>query len=179
MKQNVMFSLYIFAIGMLLSSCSGTAEQFPNGELVLYSGRSESLIAPLIEQFSQESGIEVLVRYGNTAELAATLMEEGDNSPADLFFAQDPGGLGAVAAQGLLTELPENLLSQVDQRFRSPQDLWVGISGRARVISYNTDTLSPQDLPQDLHGFTDPKWKGRIGLPPTNGSFQTMVTGMR
>jgi iron(III) transport system substrate-binding protein len=55
----------------------------------------------------------------------------------------------------------------------------VGISGRARVVVYNTDALTPAELPADLSGFTDPAWQGRIGLPPTNGSFQTMVTGMR
>lgn len=163
----------------IAAGCGTDSAQYPNGQLVLYSGRSESLIAPLIEQFSNESGIHVKVRYGNTAELAATLLEEGQNSPADLFFAQDPGGLGALASADLLVELPENILDMVDQRFRSPDNLWVGVSGRARVVVYNTETLTPEDLPADLAGFTDPKWKGRIGLPPTNGSFQTMVTGMR
>ena len=179
MRHKVLHSFIAVLAGLVMFGCSSTTEENSKGELVLYSGRSESLVAPLIEEFSEMTGIEVKVRYGKTAELAATLMEEGENSPADLFFAQDPGGLGAVASQGLLTELPEELLSKVDQRFRSPQDLWVGISGRARVIAYNTDTLSPDDLPRDLHGFTDPMWSGRIGLPPTNGSFQTMVTGMR
>jgi iron(III) transport system substrate-binding protein len=162
-----------------LTGCGMDSSQYPNGNLVLYSGRSESLIAPLIEQFRTTFGIDVQVRYGNTAELAATLLEEGENSPADLFFAQDPGGLGAVASEGMLAELPETILDLVDQRFRSPDNLWIGVSGRARVIAYNTENLSPEDLPNDLKGFTDPKWKGRIGLPPTNSSFQTMVTAMR
>ncbi len=149
------------------------------GSLVVYSGRSETLVAALIEQFAEVTGIEVEVRYGKTAELAATLLEEGANSPADVFFAQEPGGMGAVAEAGMLAPLPDEILNQVDSRFRSPNGLWVGISGRARVIVYNTDNVSPEDLPDDIWDFTDPKWKGRIGWPPTNGSFQTMVTGMR
>lgn len=149
------------------------------GSLVIYSGRSESLVAPIIAQFASATGIEVQVRYGSTSEIAATLLEEGENSPADIFFAQDPGGLGAVADAGLLAPLPADLLALVDARFASPDGDWVGISGRARVIVYNTETLSPEQLPADLWGFTEPEWKGRIGLPPTNGSFQTMITAMR
>jgi iron(III) transport system substrate-binding protein len=109
--------------------------------------------------------------------LAVTLLEEGANSPADVFFAQDPGGLGAVA--GMLAPLPGDVLSQVDPRFRDPQGHWVGISGRARVVVYNTEILTPDSLPESLWDFTQPQWKGRIGWAPTNTSFQTMVTAMR
>lgn len=175
-NRFTVFSLLLLA-ALVLVSCAGEPSQANN--LTVYSGRSESLVGPLIEQFEAESGIQVDVRYGNTAEMAATILEEGENSPADVFFAQDPGGLGAVSSAGLLAELPEEVLGKVDGRFADPDGLWVGVSGRARVIVYNTDTLSPEDLPQDLQGFTDPAWLGRIGLPPTNASFQTMVTGMR
>jgi iron(III) transport system substrate-binding protein len=149
------------------------------GSLVIYSGRSESLVGPVIKQFADATGIRVDARYGSTAEMAATLIEEGRNSPADVFFAQDPGGLGAVSAAGLLAELPSEVLEQVEPRFRSQQNRWVGVSGRARVVVYNTNTLSPADLPDDLRDFTDPEWSGRIGWAPTNGSFQAMVTAMR
>jgi iron(III) transport system substrate-binding protein len=149
------------------------------GSLVVYSGRAESLVAPIIVQFAEATAIDVEVRYGSTPEIAATLLEEGANSPADVFFAQDPGGLGAVANAGLLAPLPDEVLSVVDARFRSPEGLWVGISGRARVVVYNTETLAPEDLPDDIAAFTDPGWRGRIGWAPTNGSLQAMVTAMR
>ncbi len=145
--------------------------------LVVYSGRSETLVNPVIQQFGSAAGIDVQVKYAGTPELAATLLEEGDASPADVFFAQDPGGLGAV--EDLLTPLPESLLSQVPAWARSTAGLWVGISGRARVVVYNTDRLAEAELPTDLWGLTDEKWRGRLGWPPTNASFQTMVTGMR
>lgn len=150
-----------------------------SGSLVVYSGRSEALVGPIIAQFSEATGIDVDVRYGSTAEIAALLLEEGANSPADVFFAQDPGGLGAVAKAGLFAPLSEEILSRVPERFRSPDGLWVGISGRARVVVYNTDALQPEDLPADIWDFTDPQWSGRIGWAPTNGSFQAMVTAMR
>lgn len=177
-KTQITF-IFLIAISLLLSACGSLTAEKGNPRLVVYSGRSETLVGPLIEQFMAETGIKVEVRYGDTAELAATLLEEGLNSPADVFFAQDPGGLGVVADAGLLDELPEQILGLVDARFADPEKAWVGVSGRVRVVVYNTDQLSPEDLPSDLWGFLDPQWKGKIGLPPTNASFQTMVTAMR
>lgn len=152
-----------------------------SGRVVIYSGRKESLVQPIIDQFQQESGIEVEVRYGNTSELAGVLLEEGEGSPADVFYAQDPGGLGAVQKAGLLAELPEEILNKVPDRFSSDQGEWVGISGRARTVVYNTNAIeNPEtELPENLEGFADPTWAGRLGWAPTNGSFQAMMTGMR
>ncbi|MCS6844428.1 MAG: iron ABC transporter substrate-binding protein [Caldilineales bacterium] len=157
---------------------SPTAAAQPQ-QLTVYSGRNENLIGPLVEQFRQETGIEVSVRYGDTAEMAATILEEGKNSPADVFFAQDAGALGALAAKGRLQPLPAEILQQVDARFRDPNGRWVGASGRARVVVYNTDRVTEADLPDSIFGFTDPAWRGRVGWAPTNGSFQAMVTAMR
>lgn len=149
------------------------------GSLVIYSGRSESLVGPIIEQFADATGIDVSTKYGGTGEIAATLLEEGTNSPADVFFAQDPGGLGAVAQAGMFGALPDEITSLAPDWAQSPDALWVGISGRARVLVYNTDNLTESDLPDSIFDLTDPKWKGRIGWAPTNGSFQAMVTAMR
>ncbi len=173
---------FIILAVVALAGCStlSAAPSTPNaGRVVVYSGRSENLVAPVFAQFTQATGIQVEVRYGGTAELAATLLEEGQNSPADVFYAQDPGGLGAVAAAGLLASLPEELLTQVAPQFRAEDGAWVGISGRVRVVVYNTERLRPEDLPQDVRGFTDPRWRGKIGWAPTNASFQAMVTAMR
>ena len=147
------------------------------GKLVVYSGRSKSLVDPIIQQFAEATGIDVNVKYANTSQLAATLMEEGDNSPADVFFAQDPGGLGSV--EEMLAPLPDSILQLSPEWARSSQGRWVGISGRARAVVYNTERLTEADLPDDMWGFTDPRWRGRIGWAPTNASFQTMVTAMR
>jgi len=148
-------------------------------KVVVYSGRSESLVAPFFEQFTAATGIAVEARYGDTAELAATILEEGQNSPADLFFAQDAGALGALSAAGLLAPLPAASLDAVEPRFRASSGDWVGVSGRARVVIYNTDKLSEADMPASITAFTDPAWRGRVGWAPTNGSFQAFVTAMR
>ena len=160
---------------VFLSACGGSGGA--EGSLTVYSGRSQTLVGPLMQRFEEATGIDVSVKYAGTPQLAATLLEEGGNTPADVFFAQDPGGLSAVAE--LLAPLPAGTLGVVPRWAVSPTGVWVGVSGRARTVVYNTERLSPEDLPEDLTGFTDPKWKGRIGWAPTNASFQTMVTAMR
>jgi iron(III) transport system substrate-binding protein len=161
---------------LALVACGGS-ESGESDTLTVYSGREEELVAPLFERFEQETGVEVDVRYADSAELAATIAEEGGNSPADVFFAQDPGSLGAVREQ--LAQLPQEVLDRVDASFRDPDGRWVGTSGRARVIAYNTDELSEDEVPDSVFELTDPKWKGKVGLPPTNASFQAFVTAMR
>jgi iron(III) transport system substrate-binding protein len=166
------------ALALTLGACGGNGAG-EGGTLTIYSGREEELVAPLIEMYEQQSGTNVEVRYGDSAELAATIAEEGENSPADVFFAQDPGSLGAVEEEGLLAELPGDALERVDERFRDPDGRWVGTSGRARVIAYNTEELTEGGVPDTVFDLTDPKWKGKIGFPPTNASFQAFVTAMR
>lgn len=178
----------LLVLALMLSACAGqpaliqsepAASPEPAAPLVIYSGRNENLVGPLLEQFSAETGIAVEARYGDTAEMAATILEEGANSPADVFFGQDAGALGALAQAGRLTELPGDLLQQVDARFRDPNGRWIGASGRARVLVYNTTLVQPEELPQDIWALTEPQWQGKVGWAPSNGSFQAFVTALR
>jgi iron(III) transport system substrate-binding protein len=137
------------------------------------------LIGPLLDRFSEETGIDVGVRYASTSALAALLLEEGDRTDADVFIAQDAGALGVVQRAGMFADLDGEVLARVAEVYRSPEGQWVGLSGRARVIVYNTDAVSPDDLPDSILDFTDPAWEGRIGWAPTNGSFQAWVTALR
>jgi iron(III) transport system substrate-binding protein len=149
------------------------------GSLTIYSGRNENLVGPLLERFGEESGVATEVRYAGTSELAQLLLEEGDDTPAGAFFAQDAGALGLLANEGLFQPLPQELLDRVDPRFRSPDGLWVGVSGRARVLVYNTDEVEEAELPASVLDLTDPAWRGRIGWAPENASFQAFVTALR
>lgn len=164
---------------MLLSWGVGLSAEVAAQTLTIYSGREEKLVGPLIQKAEKDLGIDIEVRYGDTAELAIALLEEGKNSRADLFFAQDAGALGAIAKEKRTLAIPAKVIGKVDKRFRSPAGQWVGISGRARVIDYNTKLVKPNELPQSVMELTAPKWRGKVGWAPTNGSFQAFVTAMR
>ncbi|UGV41719.1 iron ABC transporter substrate-binding protein [Methanococcoides orientis] len=167
------------ALGIAGKFYSNTAD-VAGKTLTIYSGRKEKLVGPLIEKIKLETGLNIQVRYGGTAELASTILEEGANSPAHIFFAQDAGALGSLSKEGRLIELSPDLLEPVDPIFRSPKDEWVGITGRARTVDYNVNLVKPEELPDSIWGFTDPKWGGgKIGWAPTNGSFQSFVTALR
>ncbi|ARF71015.1 iron ABC transporter substrate-binding protein [Kitasatospora albolonga] len=164
--------------GATESKDSGTtATEKAAGPLVIYSGRNEELIAPLLEKLEKATGTEVEVRYGDSAELAAQLLEEGDKTKADLFFAQDAGALGALGKAGRLDALPQGSLDRVDKEYRAEDGTWIGVSGRARVIAYNSDKVAK--APDSVKDLTKPEWKGKVGYAPTNASFQAFVTGMR
>lgn len=146
--------------------------------LVLYSGRNEDFVQPVIDAFTADTGIEVDARYASTGELATTLTIEGDVSPADVFWAQDPAFIGGIAKAGMLAPLPDEILGLVSERFSDADGNWVGITGRSRVFIYNTDLVSQDELPATVWELTEPQWNGRLGIAPTNGSFVAFVTGM-
>ncbi len=170
--------------GIRFASAQGTPGASPvvaqvGGSVTVYSGRNEELIGPAIDLAGELTGVSAEVRYGSTAEMAATLLEEGENTPASLYIAQDAGALGQLASEGLLAPLPEDILDRVDERFRSPDGLWVGISGRARVLVYNTDMVTEDQLPASVNDLTGEEWNGQVGWAPENGSFQSFITAFR
>lgn len=164
---------------LLLLGIGISTSQAADKKLTIYSGREEKLVGPLIEKAEQDLGMDIEVRYGDTAELAIALVEEGKNSRADVFFGQDAGALGALAKEKRTVTLPNELLTKVAPQYRSSTGQWVGISGRARVIDYNTKLVKASQLPTSVSQLTDPKWRGKVGWAPTNGSFQSFVTAMR
>jgi iron(III) transport system substrate-binding protein len=179
--RRVLAALAGFALALSVAGCGGDAEggEVDAGKLVVYSGRQEQLVGPLIERFEKQSGIKVSVRYGNTAQLAAQLLEEGDRTKADVFFSQDGGALGALAKQGRLDPLPQAMLDKVPARFRAEDGRWVGTSARARVIVYDPKQVPEADVPDSVFELTDPKWKGKVGISPSNASFEAFVTAIR
>lgn len=174
-------STTLVGAALVLTACGGDDEAgaVDESKLVLYSGRAESLVQPVIDQFEEATGTEVSVRYGSTSQLAAQLVEEGERSPADVFFGQDAGALGALTKAELLAPLPTDVLDVVDERFRAEDGTWVGTSGRARVIAYNGDALDESEVPDSVFELTSPEWNGRVGIAPGNASFQAFVTAMR
>ena len=161
---------------MLLFTLIGTVHA---ETLTIYSGRSKSLVEPIIKQFEEKSGIQVEVSYGGTTQLAAAILTEGDKSPAALFWAQDAGALGAVSKKAMFDALPESILTQVPSGFRDAEGFWIATSGRARVLAYSPERVKMEEFPESIFDLTQPMWKGRVGWAPTNASFQAFVTSLR
>ncbi len=147
-------------------------------QLVVYSGRNEAFIQPVVDAFETATGIDVAVRYASTGDLATAILEEGDNSPADVFWAQDPAFIGGLANAGVLSTLPGDITSLVPDQYNDAADQWVGITARARVLVHNTDLVPADELPDSVYDLTEPQWAGRVGIAPTNASFVTFITGM-
>jgi iron(III) transport system substrate-binding protein len=151
-----------------------------DGEVVtIYSGRNENLVGPLLEQLEEETGVAVEVRYGDSAELAAQLLEEGERTEADLFFSQDAGALGALAGRD--ASRPSTTRSPVRSStgYADEDGRWVATSARARVIAYNPEQAPEVAEMTSIDEILDPKYKGQVGIAPTNASFQSFVTALR
>ncbi|GAA0808048.1 iron ABC transporter substrate-binding protein [Spirilliplanes yamanashiensis] len=169
------------ALLFALAACGGgePASEPDDKTIVLYSGRNETLVKPLLDKFSQQTGIAVQARYGTTAQMAAQLAEEGDRSPAEVFLAQDAGALGAVNKKGMFAALPAEATAKVPAIYRAEDGNWVGVTARSRVLVYNPALVKAADLPASVFDLTGPAWKGKVAVAPTNGSFQAFVTAVR
>ncbi len=177
MKKRVILGAVTALFIGLLAGCTSSNEQAEDvTDLTIYSGRSEAFIAPFFAEWETESGIKLNIRYGDSAELTAQILEEGSNSPADLFLSQDAGSLGAISEAGLFISLPTDVAQNIPAQFVSANRNWIGVTGRARVFAYAPDRV--KTLPQSIADLTKPLYKNQIGIAPTNASFQAFITAL-
>lgn len=170
-------SLFALAATLAITGCTRpSAQESDPRELTVYSGRSEEFIAPFFAQWQEETGIKLNIRYADSAELAAQIREEGSNSPADIFLAQDAGSLGAVSLAGLFTPLGDEVGAAIEPEYIAADRSWIGVTGRARVFVYNPALLS--QLPQSISDLGKPIYKSKLGIAPTNASFQAFVAAL-
>ena len=173
------------ALGVALCGAIALAAAGPvtagedGGTVVIYSGRTENLVKPILDRFSEETGIDVEVRYGNTSDLALLIEEEGDQAPADVFLSQSPGAVGYLDQRGLLGTLDDGIVDLVPEQFHAGDGSWVGVSGRQRVLAFNPQIVPEEELPSSVLDLTGEEWSGRIGIAPSNASFQDFVSAMR
>jgi iron(III) transport system substrate-binding protein len=181
-------ALPALAITTLLSACGGsngstTAAPSSHGSLAgqsitLYSGQHEQTTAMLVSAFQKRTGVKVNVRPGDEAELANQIMQEGSSSPADVFYTENTPALEHLREQGLLAHLDAGTLAAVPARYSSTVGDWVGVSGRVSVLVYNTSQVSPSSLPSSILALAEPKWKGKLGVAPSETDFQPLITAI-
>jgi iron(III) transport system substrate-binding protein len=174
MSRKLAVVVLALLLALASAGCGGSRDA-----LTVYSGRTQNLIGPLLERFNQETGIAIDVKYGDSAELALLLAEEGERTPADVFLSQSPGATGFLSGKGRLARLDAGLVGKVDQRFRNAEGRWVGISGRQRVLVYNAEQVTEAELPASVRELTGERFAGKVAVAPSNGSFQDFVTAMR
>ena len=176
-KKSALSAIVVALFATILTGCSSSGEQAADvSELTVYSGRSEEYNGSILEDWEEQSGIKLNIRYGDSAELASQILEEGNNSPADLFVSQDAGSLGAVSDAGLFIELGSDVAAEVPTRFVAINRTWVGMTGRARVLAYSPERA--KSLPKSFTELTEPQYKNKVGIAPINSSFQTFVTAL-
>ena len=178
-SRPVTLAVAALAVAALSLAACGSDDKPGDKKLTVYSGRSEDLVKPILDEFQKASGIKVEVRYADSAAMAAQLLEEGGKTPADVFLSQDAGALGAVAKKGLFATLPAEVLAKVPAGFHARNGQWVGVTGRSRVLVYNAKQVPADQLPKSVFELTGPQWKGKVGIAPTNASFQAFVTALR
>jgi iron(III) transport system substrate-binding protein len=158
---------------------TGTALGQSGQTLTVYSGRAKTFVEPLVQQFEKQTGIKVNVRYGSDAQLVAALREEGNRSPADVFWGNSVGALGELASEGRFVKLGTSLTRNVAGDYLPADRSWLPTTVRFRTLAYNTDKIKPEQLPDsvlDLPKMTS--LRGRIGWTVAYPSFQDFLAGM-
>ncbi|MWG33628.1 extracellular solute-binding protein [Halomarina oriensis] len=152
-----------------------------SGEITVFSGRGEPLVAALFDYMDDlYPDLTITPRYDGSTALVNRIQSEGENSAADVFFSVNAGSLGQLADAGRAGELPSEVVDLPEEEFTDPDGMWVGTSGRARTVPYNTDTFGEGDVPNDIFAFPDAEqFDGVMGWAPSYGSFQAFVTAMR
>jgi iron(III) transport system substrate-binding protein len=186
-RHTLVAALSLATLTLAASACgsddggqSETADELA-GSVTIYSGRTEELVAPILDEFEEATGIAVEAKYGDSADLALLIEEEAaaGGAKADVFLSQSPGAVGFLGQSDRLAELPADVLDLVPPEVRASDGSWVGFSGRQRVLVYNPELVSEDELPDSVFALTGAEWKGDVGVAPGNGSFQDFVTAMR
>ncbi len=167
---------------VLAAACLGlalpilaTAARAGSTTLTLYSGQHEQTVEALIADFEKETGIKVRVHSGEGPEVANQLVEEGADSPADVYFTENSPELMVLEEKGLLADIPASVLASVPARYNSPTGKWLAVLARNNVLAYNPAMVKEGDLPKSLLDLADPAWKDKVGIAPTDADFLPVV----
>lgn len=168
----------ILAATLLSASGLSGCGVFSSPDLVIYNAQHEQLLDELIPMFEEESGLDVELRNGKDLEMANQIVEEGKDSPADVFLTENSPAMSIVDNAGLFAELAESATATIPEQYVPADRTWTGFLGRSTVAMYNTDTMTEADMPASILDFAQPEWKGRVAFSPTGADFQAIVSAV-
>lgn len=164
--------------GLALALIAGIASAAPaktGGALTLYAGQHQQMVRLLVAVFEKDTGIHVDVRSGEGPELANTIIREGRQTPADVFFTENSPELVRLQEKGLLAPVDPKTLAQIPRRYRSGKGLWVGVLARENVLTYNPKLIKKSELPRSILDLAEPKWQGKVGIHLTSPDIMPLI----
>ncbi len=167
-------SAAVAVVAVALSGCGGGGKN----SVVLYNGQHPQLAAALVSAFEQESGVKVGERSNDTIVLASQILQEGRDSPADVYLSENSPELMTLEQHGLLAKLDPSILSQVPAKYESPTGDWIGVALRVSSLVYNPGRIQASQLPASILDLAQPQWKGKIALAPTDSDFPPVVAAV-
>jgi iron(III) transport system substrate-binding protein len=174
-KPLVLVSILAF-VALSLSACGSSSRG--GDTITLYNGQHEQTTAALVKAFERKTGIKVDVRTGDEAELGNQIVQEGSNSPADVFYTENTPVLEVLREKRLLAPVSPSTLAAIPSHYDSSQGDWVGVSARVSVLVYNTSQIKASQLPGSILELAQPQWKGKVGFAPSETDFQPLLTAV-
>lgn len=166
------FVMLLLGFFLALSTARSSAE------LIVYSERNESLIKPLFDAYTKETGVDIRFITDQAGPLLVRLKAEGENTPADLLITVDAGNLWLAAQEGVLAPVTSPVLAaNIPEHLRDPENRWFGLSVRARTIVYSTERVSSANL-SSYEDLASSKWKGRLCLRTSKKVYNQSLVAM-
>ena len=176
LKTSLLRGLTLTLLSLtLLSPAAHSADKV---SLTLYNGQHKEVGDELAKAFEAKTGIHVNVRKGSSNQLASQIMEEGERSPADVFYAEESPPLNSLGEQGFLAKADDSTLQALPKEYVAANGTWIGVTARTRVVAFNPKKISEDQLPKSVLDFADPQWQGKIGFVPTSGAFQEQAVAI-
>jgi iron(III) transport system substrate-binding protein len=179
-RPALLLGMSLIVVAALLASGCGISavSNSSDATLTLYSAQHQQTTDALIAAFTKQTGIEVRVANNDEDVLTAQIAQEGDLSPADVFYTENSNWLEQLNAHGLLVKVDPATLASMPKRDRAANGDWVGISARVSVLIYNTSRLKPSQLPKSVMELADPRWLGKIEIAPTETDLWPVVSSI-
>ncbi|WP_077489379.1 iron ABC transporter substrate-binding protein [Sinomonas mesophila] len=169
------------ALGLAACGASPGSQQQPTEDpnaLTVYNAQHESLTKEWIEGFTAETGIKVNYRQGSDTEMSNQIIQEGADSPADVFLTENSPAMTQVENAGLFADVAADTAAQVPAEYRPSTNKWTGIAARSTVFVYDKTKLTEDKLPKSLLDLANPEWKGRWAASPSGADFQAIVSAL-